>query len=127
VDHENFVTGLVLLDDNLKGTIPSSIGNLVGLTDLVLSMNKISGTIPESIGQLTNLRQLYLSSNKLTGTIPASIGNLVSIQSLNLNHNSLKGVAGVYFDSCTMLILCCHRHHTRELGEYPRTEMALYE
>ena len=65
-----------------------------------LASNQLTGTIPEAIGQLVNLQHLYvdwvmkrgfsshslsdrhLNRNKLTGTIPEVLGHLTDLQSL---------------------------------------------
>jgi hypothetical protein len=81
-----------LFNDQLTGSIPASIGNLVHLDNLDLSYNKLTGSIPSSIGNLTNLVWLDLSNNQLTDSIPYSISNLVvNLVSLNLNNNQLTG------------------------------------
>src|SRR6266496_2418620 len=90
------VTSLSLGDvnlggNNLRGTIPPSIGNLAGLTRLALGFNQLSDTIPSSIGKLTNLQYLYLYRNQLSGSIPSSIGNLVNLTDLELGPNQLSG------------------------------------
>jgi Leucine-rich repeat (LRR) protein len=85
------VTGLYLDDNNLIGTIPSSIGNLVKLTSIDLGFNQLSGSIPSSIGNLVNLQYLYLHFNQLIGSIPSSIGNLVNLRELWLYVNQLIG------------------------------------
>jgi len=43
---------------SLSGTLPSSICNLVTLTQLVLTGNAIQGGIPPCIGDLRNLTNL---------------------------------------------------------------------
>lgn len=85
------VISLDLNNNNLTGTIPSSIENLSGLTLLSLSSNNIGGEIPTSIGNLNNLSALSLSDNKLSGAIPASVGNLSSLTNLSLSANQLTG------------------------------------
>ncbi len=87
----NRVTGLYLVNNQLNGTLPASLGNLTGISDLYLSSNNLSGTIPGSIGNLTALIFLYLSNNKLEGSIPASIGNATALRELHLGHNKLTG------------------------------------
>jgi Leucine-rich repeat (LRR) protein len=74
----------------LKGQIPSSIGNLTGLTDLVLD-GDLNGSIPESVGNLVNLTRISFQQNQLSGSIPASMGNLTNLTVLLLNNNQLSG------------------------------------
>ena len=66
----------------LRGTIPSSIGQLVKLRALSLIGASLSGPIPEALWQLTQLERLYLYYNQLTSTISSSIGNLKKLQLL---------------------------------------------
>jgi len=49
------------------------------VTEINLNVNNLNGSIPSSIGNLVNLKNLYLSLNQLSGSIPSSIGNLVNI------------------------------------------------
>ncbi|GAY67809.1 hypothetical protein CUMW_259460 [Citrus unshiu] len=41
-----------------------------------LRQNQFRGFLPSSIGNLTNLRKLFLRHNNLSGSLPLSIGNL---------------------------------------------------
>ena len=41
--------------NNLKGTLPASIGNLSGLIFFQMADNQLTGAIPSSVGDLTNL------------------------------------------------------------------------
>ncbi len=75
----------------LNGSIPSSLGNLTGLTHLFLGANQLTGPIPSSLGNLTELQHLYLDSNQLTGPIPRELGNLTDLTQLYLNSNQLTG------------------------------------
>ncbi|KAM0891101.1 hypothetical protein ACQ4PT_026611 [Festuca glaucescens] len=83
---------LSIFNNNISGTIPSDIGNLVGLEVLVLGVNLLTGIIPKSIGKLTQLQELYLGSNNLQGSIPSSIGNLTYLSKLGAGFNSLEGL-----------------------------------
>ncbi|HTN09009.1 T9SS type A sorting domain-containing protein [Agriterribacter sp.] len=87
----NRVTGLYLINNQLEGSLPASLGNLTEISDLYLSSNNLSGTIPNSIGNLAALAFLYLNNNKLEGSIPASIGNATALRELHLEHNKLTG------------------------------------
>jgi hypothetical protein len=55
-----------------------------------LSENQLTGTIPSSIGQLTSLEYLYLGGNRLTGTIPIAVGQL-PLDSLDVSNTRLTG------------------------------------
>ena len=90
LEHDK-VTGITLLFNNVKGTIPASIENLTNLETLELSFNKISGQLPATIGNLKNLKVLAFNGNNLTGTIPTNIGNLTQLQQLHLSSNKLTG------------------------------------
>ncbi|HRN54827.1 MAG TPA: T9SS type A sorting domain-containing protein [Agriterribacter sp.] len=87
----NRVTGLSLVNNQLDGTLPASLGNLTAISDLYLSSNNLKGTIPNSIGNLLALTFLYLSYNKLEGSIPSTIGNATTLRELHLEHNQLTG------------------------------------
>ena len=59
--------------NNLRGSIPASIGTLYRLEELNLSNNIIHGTIPSTIGNLRDLVVLQLDQNEITGTVPAEV------------------------------------------------------
>ncbi|XP_028961762.2 putative receptor-like protein kinase At3g47110 [Malus domestica] len=75
----------------LAGTIPSSICKLNKLYGLDLQVNELSGNVPSSLGNLTSLSNLYLNSNKLNGSIPQSLGDCRFMLDLDLSHNNLSG------------------------------------
>lgn len=77
--------------NNLVGAIPTEIANLSNLENIQLYLNDLEGTIPVEFANLTNLKQLVLSSNHLTGTIPTALGSLTNIEKLWLNNNQLTG------------------------------------
>jgi hypothetical protein len=81
------------IDDNpdIKGTIPTTIGQATSLVSLSATNNGLSGPIPSEIGQLTDMIQLWLYDNQLTGTIPTEFGNLIKMKTLNLQKNGLVG------------------------------------
>ncbi|MEM6642365.1 MAG: FG-GAP-like repeat-containing protein, partial [Bacteroidota bacterium] len=85
------VTAIVLNDNNLNGSLPSSIGNLDSLKTLELALNSLSGTIPTSITNLTVLERIELWSNNLSGDLPPELGQLSSLVSLDLNGNQFTG------------------------------------
>mmetsp|Transcript_28743 Transcript_28743/g.61699 ORF Transcript_28743/g.61699 Transcript_28743/m.61699 type:complete len:546 (-) Transcript_28743:220-1857(-) len=81
------------VDDNpgLKGTIPSTIGNLKNLASLSASNCALIGTIPTEIGGITNMVQMWLNDNNLSGEVPSEIANLVTMKILHVQDNNLKG------------------------------------
>ena len=85
------VTELGLGENNLSGTIPSSLGDLANLEHLNFWRNRLSGTIPSSLGRLTNLEVMVVQFNQLSGTIPSSLGNLRELRTLRLSRNQLSG------------------------------------
>ncbi|KAI3892339.1 hypothetical protein MKW92_015258 [Papaver armeniacum] len=80
-----------LFENQLSGIIPRDIGRLHSLTSFGLSANNIVGSIPASLGNLRNLSFLYLYSNQLTGTLPMEISNLTKLTFLYLNDNKFSG------------------------------------
>ncbi len=91
----NCVSGHVerinLFNNNLTGSLPSQIGNLIGLTYLGIDSNYIGGVIPPEIGNLTKLRALYLYYNQISGSIPPELGNLTLLEDVALSNNLLSG------------------------------------
>ena len=91
VDGQGRVDGLRLNRNNLDGSIPRELGNLVNLRELEVFSNDLTGPIPPELGNLANLQVLQLSSNKLTGPIPAELGNLSNLYFLGLSFNGGMG------------------------------------
>ena len=79
-------TKLLLLDEDLNGTIPPELGDLFELTHLDLSSNSLTGEIPRELGGLSNLVSIKLSGNSLTGCIPIALEGVATndLSSLNL-------------------------------------------
>ena len=82
---------LDLWGNELSGAIPSFLGSLANLQELSLGDNELSGSIPSFLGSLTNLRELWLRGNQLSGSIPSSLGGLANLRYLSLDHNELSG------------------------------------
>ncbi|XP_051139156.1 probable LRR receptor-like serine/threonine-protein kinase At3g47570 [Andrographis paniculata] len=82
---------LSLDNNNIHGTLPSGIKNLLDLTFMILGNNYLSGPIPLSIGELGSLQVLILEGNRFTGDIPPSLGNLTLLTDLYMGNNHLSG------------------------------------
>ncbi|XP_068639325.1 receptor-like protein EIX1 [Aristolochia californica] len=90
----NFALVIVLdlSNNNLLGTIPEEIGDLIGLIALNLSRNRFFGKLPQSIGRLQQLINLDLSRNRLFGSILAAIASLTFLSYLNLSYNNFSKI-----------------------------------
>ncbi|CAB9501764.1 LRR receptor-like serine threonine-protein kinase At4g08850 [Seminavis robusta] len=75
----------------LRGSIPTELGELTQLTELELGATGISGTIPRELGLLMNLGQLSLSGNNLLGSLPSELGKLYNLTIFRLSEAELTG------------------------------------
>ncbi|RDX92646.1 putative LRR receptor-like serine/threonine-protein kinase, partial [Mucuna pruriens] len=82
---------LYLGGNQITGEIPTTIGNLIGLTLLTMENNHIDGIIPTTFGKFQKMQKLELSENMLSGNIGAFIGNLSQLFYLGLGGNKLEG------------------------------------
>lgn len=80
-----------MFGNELEGSIPESLGDLIGLEELGLSENKLMGPLPESLSRLTRLVEIDLSDNELSGPIPFSYLALTKLEVLLLARNQLFG------------------------------------
>lgn len=89
--YDGRLVGIYLPNNNLNGTIPTSISGADALVNITLSINNIQGNIPQEIFTLPSLQTLDLSTNALEGSIPANIASATSLQQINLSTNNLTG------------------------------------
>jgi hypothetical protein len=75
----------------LKGSIPKSLCHMNDITELILANNSLHGSIPSCLQQV-NMQYLDLSYNQLRGLIPSSLCNMTKLISLELNNNQLTGM-----------------------------------
>lgn len=61
------------------------------LKEILLLNNQITGCIPESVGVFTDVQVLDFSFNSLMGHLPDTLSCLEEIQVLNVAHNKLSG------------------------------------
>jgi hypothetical protein len=86
------ITGLILGDANLAGTLPKELSILQHLTTLQIHSNlEVTGSLPVELSRLTNLEVLMLQQTHLAGTVPSQWGRLTSLQQLLLDETLLTG------------------------------------
>lgn len=85
------VTGLVLSNCQLLGSIPEDLCTIEHLQRLDLSNNFFNGSLPTSLFKASELRVLSLANNVISGELPEFIGGMKSLQLLNLSDNALAG------------------------------------
>lgn len=86
---QNHVTGLLLIANNLSGTLPYDINKLTGLQFFEASYNQLGGPIP-SLDGLSALQYFRIVGNQFTGSIPA-LSSLASLHEFTAEENLLTG------------------------------------
>ncbi len=99
------VKGLNLDSNNLSGTIPDSISQLVDLEALDLGGDQIYGTIPSSIKLMTKLKHLSLSYCYFEGGIPDIFSEESNLQFLDLSYNAFEGTVPVSFKKLKDIVI----------------------
>ena len=89
VVQDDKVVELNLEFNNLQGSLPESLGDLIHLKKINLFRNNITGTIPKSIGNLTSLKECNMAFNNLEGSLPESITNLNALVILTAFYESI--------------------------------------
>ncbi|KAA8522306.1 hypothetical protein F0562_012979 [Nyssa sinensis] len=82
-----------LSNNNLSGSIPSSIVNCSNLLGIDLSFNHLGGGLPSQVCDIQSLRFLSLRSNVLTGSVQDQILACQSLERLDLGSNLFTGLA----------------------------------
>jgi Leucine-rich repeat (LRR) protein len=94
---------LELSENQLEGTISSSVGVLTSLTQLGMSMNHFSGPLPTQLGMLSDMLYMRMGDNFLTSSIPTEIGGMKSAMYLEFHNNLLNGTIPSQFGLITNL------------------------
>jgi hypothetical protein len=104
------VIGIDLFDNNLVGTIPNQLSQLVRLQSLNLGMNRLTGAVPPAVGQLKELDELWLSGNEFSGLVPALLIQKFLAGSLTISVESprLTDVSEIDFQSQASAVLCAN-------------------
>ncbi|KAL4292861.1 hypothetical protein AHAS_Ahas18G0070400 [Arachis hypogaea] len=83
----------LLLNDNfMNGSLPSSLGNLKFLSKFDVSNNKLSGKIPSTIWNLSSLEWLHLNNNKFQEKLPSFLSNMKNLILLDVGENQRSGM-----------------------------------
>ncbi|XP_054776799.1 leucine-rich repeat receptor protein kinase HPCA1-like isoform X2 [Prosopis cineraria] len=78
----------VLFENNqLSGSIPTTLGLVQSLEVVRLDSNSLSGLVPQNISSLVKVQEMYLSNNKLSGSLPNLIGMSV-LSYMDVSNNS---------------------------------------
>jgi hypothetical protein len=85
------LTSISFANNQLTGSIPTSIGDKTALQSLVLNSNSISGVIPTQIAALINLQTLEVSTNRIGGLIPTQLASLTSLITFRASTNVISG------------------------------------
>ncbi|KAJ7003821.1 MDIS1-interacting receptor like kinase 2 [Populus alba x Populus x berolinensis] len=92
-DNAGNVTQINLPNVGLTGTLQYlDFSSLTNLLRLDLRENQLTGTIPSSIGTLYKLQYLDLATNFLYGTLPLSLANLTQAYELDFSRNNITGI-----------------------------------
>ena len=78
----------------LSGTLSTRIGNVYDtLKGIFIGGNgfNFTGTLPTHLGSLRNLEFLSLEDNGMTGTIPSELGKFDRVNIIDLSYNQLQG------------------------------------
>ncbi|KAL0009430.1 hypothetical protein SO802_010932 [Lithocarpus litseifolius] len=98
------LSALYFGQNQIYGTIPAVLENLINLNALGMEFNMFKGVIPAYFGKFLKMQGLYLTGNKLSGQIPHSLGNLTQLVELFLDQNSLKGSLPPSIGNCRDLL-----------------------
>ncbi|KAG5249162.1 leucine-rich repeat receptor protein [Salix suchowensis] len=92
-DNAGNVTQINLPNVGLTGTLQNlNFSSLTNLLRLDLRENQLTGTIPSSIGVLYKLQYLDLATNLLYGTLPLSLADLTQAYELDFSRNNITGI-----------------------------------
>ncbi|BBN05887.1 hypothetical protein Mp_3g16710 [Marchantia polymorpha subsp. ruderalis] len=90
---------------HLTGVIPEELGKLLHLKYLSFEWNNFTGVIPEELGKLVHLEYLSFTRNNFTGAVPYQLGNLTRCKYLNFGFNALQGHLPVGLANLSRLVI----------------------
>jgi Leucine-rich repeat (LRR) protein len=133
------VASIDLTDNNLKGTVPSSIFELEHIRMLLLSKNEVDFSFNgieeaemldtldlgetnmksiDGVGNASKLVTLRLNGNDIEGAFPVALYQLTSLQELNLGYNHISGRVPNAIASLTALTTL-RLYHNQFTGRIP--------
>nr|GMC51467.1 probable leucine-rich repeat receptor-like protein kinase At5g49770 [Ipomoea batatas] len=78
--------------NQFSGEIPAQLfSSNMKLKHLLLEQNQLKGSIPETLGLVRTLEVVRLDRNSLSGSVPSNLNNLTSVSELHLSNNKLEG------------------------------------
>ncbi|KAI8024556.1 Receptor-like protein 15 [Camellia lanceoleosa] len=89
----DYMSGVDLSCNHLKGEIPLEMGNLCNIHVLNLSHNNPFGLIPSTFSQLKQIESLDLSYNRLNGKNPSQLIELDKLEGFSVPNNNLAGAS----------------------------------
>ncbi|KAI7726693.1 hypothetical protein M8C21_010969, partial [Ambrosia artemisiifolia] len=111
---------LLLENNRLTGTIPSTLGLVTSLEVVRLDRNLLRGSVPSNINNLTNTTYLFLSNNQLTGPMPDLTGMNV-LKFVDLSNNTFDPSDVPSWLSTLQALTTIKMHNTNLGGELPAT------
>ncbi|XP_050249288.1 putative receptor-like protein kinase At3g47110 [Quercus robur] len=111
---------LGLNDNHFIGVIPTTFGKFEKMQRLGLFGNRLSGELPASLGNFTQLFEIYLQDNRFEGTIPPSLINCQNLQSLDISQNNLNGsIPQQLIGTSSLPLLYINLSHNSFTGKLP--------
>lgn len=90
-DNQENIIEIDLTNNNLSGTIPSTLEDLTKLRSIKLLINNLTGNFPDIWSDMSDLEYIDLSNNQFTGSMPNSLGNLMTLHTLYIENNNMTG------------------------------------
>ncbi len=117
------VTRIVLNNNKLAGSLPSTLNSLTKLSIFSVAENQLVGTLPVLTG-LTDLREFFVEKNRLTGAIP-SLAGLASLTWFHAYSNELEGSIPTLSQLTSMVSV--QVHNNRLTGVVPNPPPSLFQ
>jgi Leucine-rich repeat (LRR) protein len=89
-------------DNNLNGTIPTSMGDMTSLIDLQLHSNSLTGSVPNEFTMLTNLTDLQLQDNNLNGIYSSGLCSMSQLTTFYITQSEYNEYDLQYVAMCDL-------------------------